>query len=903
MTHRNITCLCLIVAAALSLLLPGCGKREEKKPQPGVKSAEPSPPPPSYTDRLKTLAAEALDTVRAEAAFDEEAFARARSPARRLRMYEYDRTRHIPRTSATLPEEDEMYMSPFLTPKALPDDENLSEIVRKVVDIGRPAVPALLSEFLETADVRSQECLLLPLGRIPDGRDLFLPFILEVLENGRQSSLRQTAVQTIQALLLSGVDPETLAPEVVPELLAISQRTRQSGTAQAALSQVYEFQMRGCALDDGHTAMLKEGLKDADVTDLRAVLAARCLLAEKEEAAADFLLLTLDAAYGQMVREKSRGRDLTLWTLHLFGEMRVAAAQEAVTKLLKAAAHAEARQKAAWALGRMAANGDEKAGILKALGDALIKERDLSAFKEIAEALSENGDEGAFRLLLRQSHDNEEELPRLYCIDALASALEAGGVPDGVAAEFIADCASRARESRDSSLRLRCVTALGAASTMEDRDLQDNVAAELVGIMNHDGEFWVRAEAAAALGRFSGPVTDLLEALQKDDVEHVRLSVIRALGERGSAEAAVPLIEAMKRDGHGIVTACAAALPRLEGFTPDCLFREYRSPGISEGARKNILMCLRGMRYEDEILGFLIDEALPGERDAERRTGIVLDIGSRLDSEHRLTPQAVARLVKLLEKESDTETVRAIIGVLGKLRAVEAVAGVIGAARRNAGVIPDAVGALRRIGDPRALDFFLEILSKVTFDNYRIYRAQAEAIAWAVQSFDRTAVSTRLRQVGTDRDEDPDVRRAALTLSYVIDDPGSKDDWDVGAYLLKTAEDEGEPTPARSGAMVGLALRKHRGAVTSLTGLLRSDDDEIARSAAFALGTIGDKQAFVPLLDMLKVLREGPPERESLKNMTIDALEKLTGEHYGSNIHAWEKWFTRHMREAEERHD
>ena len=88
--------------------------------------------------------------------------------------------------------------------------------------------------------------------------------------------------------------------------------------------------------------------------------------------------------------------------------------------------------------------------------------------------------------------------------------------------------------------------------------------------------------------------------------------------------------------------------------------------------------------------------------------------------------------------------------------------------------------------------------------------------------------------------------------------------------------------------------------MTSLIDLLRSDDDEIARSAAFALGVIGDEQAFVPLLDMLKVLREGPPERESLKNMTIDALEKLTGEHYGSNIHAWEKWFTR---QAEERRD
>ncbi|RKY29403.1 MAG: hypothetical protein DRP79_00390 [Planctomycetota bacterium] len=896
MTHRNITCACLVLAAVLALLLQaGCGKqKEEQAPEPEAESPRTPPPPPSYNDRLGALAAKALETVQAEEDFDREKYLRAKDIAGRLRTYDYGRPERIPDIPGGLNGKGRSCVSPFLTPEALPPDTNLQSMTREIAQMGRPAVPALLEEFTSTADVELRKHLLAPLAKIPQGLDLFLPFVLEILEHDRGRSLRRAAIDTTQTLLLESDNPRTLAEALLPELVAISSRTKRFDTAQAALSQVYEFQIRGCELSSDQVATLEEGLKEAEPTDRRAVLAARCLLEQGEEAGRDFLLETL-AESGELISlGDARSRELALWTLHLFGEKRVSTADEAAIKLLHDARDAEVRQAAAWALGRMAADDNKKGKIVKALEEVLREEKDPAVFKEIADTLADIGGEDSFRILLKDSQNGETDLQRLYSVNALITALEGDRIPAELAAEIVADFRLRAQKEKGSSLRLRYVGALGAVSAAEYKGLHDEVMAELVSIMNHDPQFCIRAEAATALGRFSGPVTDLLEALRGEKVEYVKLNIIRALGERHSPGALAPLVEAVKNGSRTLVTACAEALPGIEGFTPACLFREYLSPGASEGAKKNILVCLRRMDYGDEIARFLLDEALPIERDAARRAEIVLDIGRRLDPGHPLRPGAVTRFREILRKESDTEAMGALINVLGAFKSSGALEEIIGAAERNERVMPQAIRALTHIGDPRALDFFLKMLSKITFDNYQIYRTQAEAIAAAVNHFDRSAVSERIGRVCYDSSQAPAIRGAAMTLAYVLDDP------EMDEYLLKTAESKGEPLAVRRGAILGMAFRKYREAIPALKDMMKSEEPEIARSAAFALGAIGDVRAFMPLLNVLKDLRDGPPEKRPLRDMAVFSLRQLTGEQHGDNIYAWEKWYRQHVNEGEE---
>lgn len=869
----------LLLGTALCMAQAGCGRREEPKP-PEAGPPESQPAPPACADRPGTLASDALAKARSEPGFDAEKYARAQSLAARLRGYDYRRTGNVPQTSAQM--EQKEGASPFLTPNTLQPDENLVFILGGIEEIGRPAVPALLQEFVGTAGAESCALLLLPLRRMPEASDLFMPFVLEALENDARGTVRQAAAGTIAGALAASERPDALAAEAAPGLLAAALRTLKGDVAQAAFSLVYEFQTRGYRLDAEQIEAVKAAIREMDFSGARGLLAARCLLEQGE--GTEFLLNALRESRELMVTGDPGKKETALWALHLFGEKRVAAAAPDAVRLLSDRTNADLRKTAAWTLGRLA-GGDGKEEILSALGNALAREKDPPVFREIARELARSGDEKALRQIFRQSRENEDPSLRLHSLSVLADCLEAGDVPAALAAEIMADFRLRAQKERDLSLRLRCVRALGAASRTGGEDSQDAIAAELVGIMNNDGCFWIRGEAAAALGRFTGPVTDLLEALHGDDAEYVKLRVIRSLGERGAPEAVVPIVEMMKDGSGGVVMACAEALPKLEGFLPALLFSRYLSAGVSECARNNILMCLRHMKYDDAILLFLMDEALSAEKDAARRADIARDIGRRLSPGHPFTRQAAARLVNSLNAETDTQVMSALIDVLGGIGVGDAQDGIIQAARRNERVVPEAIRALRNIGNPAALDFFLEILSKVTLENYQIYRIQAEAVAAAVRSFDRQVVAAKIRKAGGDAGADPEIRRAALTLTCVLDDPT------IGGYLIETAENREEPIAVRTGAILGLGLRRHAGAVPRLAAMLKSDEEEIAVSAAYALGAIGDMRAFRPLYDTLRAYRDGPPEKKRLKNMAVASLQALTGADCGEDVYAWDNWY------------
>jgi HEAT repeat protein len=138
-------------------------------------------------------------------------------------------------------------------------------------------------------------------------------------------------------------------------------------------------------------------------------------------------------------------------------------------------------------------------------------------------------------------------------------------------------------------------------------------------------------------------------------------------------------------------------------------------------------------------------------------------------------------------------------------------------------------------------------------------------------------------------EKDPNARRAALEMSLVIEDRGFDD------YLIATMQNAQEPPEVRSGAILGLGLRKSHKAVPELIRLLTAPEGEIAVSAAYSLGAIGNKKGFRPLVDLLKRLQDAAPQNETLTEIVVFALQQMTGENrIGADHVGWEEWYAGH---------
>lgn len=74
-------------------------------------------------------------------------------------------------------------------------------------------------------------------------------------------------------------------------------------------------------------------------------------------------------------------------------------------------------------------------------------------------------------------------------------------------------------------------------------------------------------------------------------------------------------------------------------------------------------------------------------------------------------------------------------------------------------------------------------------------------------------------------------------------------------------------------------------AVDALIGVLKDDKQSIQGTAAKALGEIGDKRAIKPLIDALQNV--GQPTDWFFAT----ALENLTGESYGTDYQEWLSWW------------
>ena len=867
---------CMMLAAAF---IAGCGKKKEEAQQAAL--VQPAKPPESaYDIRLKDLAKKAAEEVEASGA-DKAKTARAAQLVHKLETFDYSGSAYRPEETPQEPQSP--YPMPNV-PQPAPVKDELSAIMRELREIGRPAVPALMEGYRGIPDIDPRRQMLAAFRLIPAGMDLIMPFLLEALENDPYEDLRRAAGMTLHAIVIGQGDKAgEFAASTVPQLVEIALRTKNSETYESALSDVYEFQIRRYLLSPDLVESLHKGLAAEGYNDVRGILIARCLLAQGDEAGKAFLLGSLQAPTDW---------DEACWTLHLLGEKRVGEAAGTAEKLLRDKDHAEVRAEAAWTLGNLLSQADLRGEILKALSDALAAETEPAVCREVAGALARSGDAAAVELLLEQSHGDKEMPLRIQCIGALAKAIETDTVKGELAGKIITNFLEQALRDAEPSMRARYISALAAASGKAAEDLRGKIVAECVNLMHNDPQFAVRAEAAAALARFPDkPVmNDLLEALREEKAQYVKINIIHALAERRSSEAIRPLVDMLKTDNREIVSACAEALPRMEGFSPDILFNEYLSGGVSSAEKKNILLCLRQLKDDGgRIAQFLLERALPAETDDARRRDIISDIGRRIPPDSPLEKKAVDALLDILKNSADTETLRAAIDVLGTYKDEATIEPIIAAAKKNPDVDTrlETVRALERIGKARedVIQFFLEIAAGVNFDNYKQYGDQVRGVAEALVSLDRAEVSRLIRERCLN-EKDLKIRRAALMLSFVVEDPM------FDAYLMSAAKNAEEPPDARSGAILGLGMRRSRASVPMLVNMLSEEKGDIAESAAYALGVIGDMKAFRPLLDTIRSLRNGPPQKAALKDIAVFALRQMTGQDFGDDTAKWEKWQT-----------
>jgi HEAT repeat protein len=870
----------MLIAA---VLIAGCGKKkEEAKPeQPAAEKANQPAQSTPYLDSLKAIAKRAAQEVEARGA-DHAKTARAAELVAKLRAFNYTEAVSTPEEASQEPGKALYLMPPVVQPSPVKDE--LTPVLVELAQTGLPAIPALMDGYVSITDIAPRRAMLAPFRGMSEGRDLFAPFLLEVFENDPYAALRQAAGQDIQGMVLLQPDKaKEIAADFAPQLTAIALRTDKPDVYESALSEVYEFQKKGYALSPDLMDMLRKKLGETGFSDVRGVMIARCLLEQGDEMGTAFLLGSLQQPTDMTVAN---------WTLHLLGGKRVGKVAPTAEKYLLDKNNSAGRAEAAWALGNLLSEAGLRDGILKALSDALKAEKEPAVYREIAEALAQAGDPGATALLLDQAQGNESAPLRIQCIGALASAVAAEAAKGDLADKIVASFLEQSLRDADPALRARYVAALADIDGKASKELQEKIIAQCVSMMRDDTQFLVRAEAAGVLGRFpESPVTnDLLDALGEEKSQYVKVSIIRALAERRSPDAVKPLIEMLKTaEDRDTIAACADALSEMEGFSPDMLFDEYFSAGISTVGKVNVLTCLRQLKDEDgRIAKFLLERALPAETNDERRREIISDIGDRIPRGSPLEKEAVDTLLGILRDSADTETLRAAIDVLGTYKNEDTIGPIIAAAKKDPDVRLEALIALRRIGKARedVVQFLLEIAASVNFANYQIYSKEITGVAEAVSSLDRAEISRMVRDRCLN-EKDPKIRRAALSMSFVIDDPM------FDSYLITTAKNPEEPPDVRSGAVLGLGMRKSHEAVPMLANMLGEDKGDMAESAAYALGVISDMRAFRPLLETIKNLRTAPPQKARLKEIAVFSLEQMTGQKFGDNTVAWEDWRAR----------
>ena len=257
-------------------------------------------------------------------------------------------------------------------------------------------------------------------------------------------------------------------------------------------------------------------------------------------------------------------------------------------------------------------------------------------------------------------------------------------------------------EVKDPEVRRSMIAAAGSS------DEQQPAFAFLVSVAKNDADWEARRTAVRQLGHFQrDDATDELMKIYASDANvEIKKSALRSLGEAKNARAQARLLEVARTDTNADLRKQAIRVLGERGEAAvDDLLRLFDSEQVPD-VRRSVLQSLgevKSTRVEDK----LFEVARSNEGVDLRRQAIRL-LGERVSkrsfeflSQTAQSPDATA--------EVQLQAVRAI----SERRAEESVPLLIKIARShpNQLVRKQAIRSLGETGDPRAIDFFREVLS------------------------------------------------------------------------------------------------------------------------------------------------------------------------------------------------
>jgi HEAT repeat protein len=256
---------------------------------------------------------------------------------------------------------------------------------------------------------------------------------------------------------------------------------------------------------------------------------------------------------------------------------------------------------------------------------------------------------------------------------------------------------------KDPEVRRSVISAVG------NSDEEQPAFAFLLGLAKNDTDWESRRTAVRQLGHFTrdDAADELLKIYTNDTNVEVKKSALRSLSETKSAKAQARLMEIARNEQNAELrkTAIRVLSERGEAAVDD-LLRLYDSEQSAD-VKRSILQSLsdiKSTRVEDKVF----EVAKSSDAMDVRRQAIRL-LGERVSKRSFEFLSATAQ-----STDGNTEVQVQAVRAISERRAEESVPLLIKIARthQNQMVRKQAIRSLGESGDPRAIDFFREVLTK-----------------------------------------------------------------------------------------------------------------------------------------------------------------------------------------------
>lgn len=352
--------------------------------------------------------------------------------------------------------------------------------------------------------------------------------------------------------------------------------------------------------------------------------------------------------------------------------------------------------------------------------------------------------------------------------------------------------------------------------------------------MLKDSDAKVRSNAAESLGEFEdkSAVLPLIDLLNKDKDDEAKALAALSLGYLGDKRAVPPLLKQIKHPNVDVRDNVVIALGELKD-------KRAFLPLVGRLKDEEGVIRMRAVRsigkFKDKRAIPILVQAL--ENDFETTFGgdtddiaeVFAEIGkTELLIPHLKNTKRDVRIavVDALDLIGDKKTLPVLIDVVNK--------------DKDDWVRNSAFNAITKFNDPRTFPLLLRLLN----DKYEGIRRHA---SWAIGKLkDKRAIGP-LTKILKERDEDNEfVRWGALDSLIILKGK------EMCPTLIKILQDETANGNLRSDAATYLAQLNCKKGIEPLATFANHKDEYIKRHAMNALGKLGDKRAFYPLIEQLR---------------------------------------------------